>query len=127
MLDDELVQLDALPLHTDASLRLGTTQARAHVLDSLLGRNQDGALADELDAIFRDGELLGVDTGGNDDFITARGLVDSPLDTLVGADVDGVTVAVVFAMSIVGGIVVFVITAKLILILALELIPGCGS
>jgi hypothetical protein len=114
-------------LHTDASLRFGTTEARAHIVNNLLRRNQDSALADELDAVFRDGKLLGVGTRGNDNRITARGLVDSFLDTLVVADVDSVAMAVLPAISIFGGIVVLKVTAILIFIIALGFIPGCRS
>jgi hypothetical protein len=45
----------------------------------------------------------------------------------VGANVDSKTVAVVFAIPVVGAVVILVVAARLVLVLALGLAPDCGS
>lgn len=126
MLGDELLQLDTTTSDADTGLSLGTANARASVLLELLGRNNDGALlADELNTILADGDLLSVDTGSDDDLVTGMGLVDGGLDALVCLDVDGLTVRVVAGTSVVGDGVLVRSAAGLVLVLTLA--AGCTS
>lgn len=126
VLGDELLQLDTTTSDADTSLGLGAAQAGASVLLELLGRNNDCALlADELDTILADGDLLLVDTSSNDDLVTRMGLVDGGLDALVLLDVDGLAVGVVAGASVVDDGVLVRGAAGLVLVLTLP--AGCRS
>lgn len=126
MLGDKLLQLDTATSNTDTGLSLESAQTRAGVLLELIGGNNDGALlADELNAILADGDLLSVEAGRNNDLVTGVGLVDGSLDALVRLDVDGLTVGVVAGASVVGDVVLVRGTAGLVLVLALA--AGCTS
>lgn len=126
MLSDKLLQLDTATSDADTSFSLGAAQARASVLLELLGRNNDCTLlADELNTILADGDLLGIDTGSDDDLIASVGLVDGGLDALVRLNVDGLAVGVVAGASVVGDGVLVRGAASLVLVLTLA--AGCTS
>jgi hypothetical protein len=126
MLGDELLQLNTTASDADTSLSLGAAQARASVLLELLGGDNDGALlADELNAILADGDLLSIDAGLNDDLVASMGLVDGGLDALMRLDIDGLAVGVVAGTSVVGDGVLVRSAAGLVLVLTLA--AGCTS
>lgn len=126
MLSDELLQLDTTSSDANTSLGLGTAQARASVLLEPLGGNNDcPLLADELNTILANGDLLGVDASSDDNLVTSMGLVDGSLDALVCLDVDGLAVGVVAGASVVGDVVL--VRGATGLVLVLTLATGCTS
>lgn len=101
MLGDKLCELDSGSCHTDTGLGLRTGQTTARVLVRLGRRDNDGIVADELNAVFVDGDLLGISARCNNNLISARSFVDGALNALAILDVDGVALLVVVFLGVV--------------------------
>lgn len=100
VLRHELVELDSGPTHTDSGLGARSSEARARIRDRFLGRDEDGTLAVEIDAILLYGQLLSVRASLDDDSITLGSRVDCLLDALAGLHGDGATVLSVLRIPI---------------------------
>lgn len=91
-------------------------------------RDDDRVVADELNAISVDGELLTVSAGCNVDRIPARNRVDSVLNAFPGSDVNGAAVLMVVFIAVFPVVVlrlrVLVLAATPIFPLAFTRIPA---